>query len=413
MSQNSIRKLFVVFAALYFIQGTGELTAGLLGTPLRSMLRDWGNDAGQIAAYMFIIGLPWYIKPLFGLITDFLPIRGYRRKSYLILASSLMILGYISTLFLPLEQAFTTIMIAVLVLPSLGIAFKDVATDAAMVEAGQPLGITGRLQSAQWGAIYAAGLICGVAGGWIAQNGYQRLGFLIGALLGLAALYIAIFQIPEEPNLEYQRGKLRRALAVLGKAARSRIVLMVAAFIFLINFNPFSADVLFIHMTTVLGFSDQFYGTTLTVSSFASMVACLIYGLYAKRIPLRWLLHGSVFFMVISTLVYIGLGSETSAIIISLAWGFVYMVTSLAQLELAGRYCPPEAAGTVFALLMAVWNLSISTSGIVGGRLYESWTDAWGVDTAYMALVAIGASITALGWLLMRFFPKSMMADEK
>jgi MFS family permease len=407
MTQNTTRKLFIIFAALYFVQGTGELTAGLLAQPLRSMLRNWGKDSAEIATFMFLLGFPWYIKPVFGLLTDFIPIRGFRRKSYLILSSSLMITGFLAATLLPLTPGAVTAILLLLLLPSFGIAFKDVATDATMIETGQPLGLTGRLQSAQWGAMYGAGLLCGVAGGWISQHGLQRLGFLSGALLGMVALYIAIFQIKEKPRPEFQRDQLKRAVRVLGEAARTRIVILIAIFYFLLNFNPFSADVLYMHMSDQLGFSEQFIGYTYTISSLGSILACVLYGLFAKRVPLRMLLHGSVIFMVLSSLVYIGLGTKTSAVIISLSFGLIYMVTSLTQLELAGRYCPPAAAGTVFALLMSLSNLSVSLSSILGGRFYESWKISYGPDTAYTLLVLAGAGFTALCWFLVLFFPKT------
>jgi len=407
MTQDTKRKLFIIFAALYFVQGTGELTAGLLSQPLRSMLRNWGRDSAEIATFMFLLGFPWYIKPIFGLFTDFIPIKGLRRKSYLILSSLLMICGFLAATLLPLTASAGTLILFFLLMPSFGIAFKDVATDATMIETGQPLGITGRLQSAQWGAMYGAGLICGVTGGWISQHGQQRLGFFVCALLGVIALYIAIFHIKEKPRPELQRGQLKRAIKVLGEVARSRIVILVAVFYFFLNFNPFSADVLYVYMIDELGFSEQFIGYTYTISSFASIVACILYGIFAKRVPLRFLLHGSVVFMVISSLVYLGLGTKASAIVISLAFGFIYMITSLTQLELAGRYCPPAAAGTVFALLMSLSNFSISSSSILGGRLYESWKLTFGASTAYSLLVLVGAGFTAVCWLLVLFFPKT------
>jgi len=406
MAKNPHRKLYIIFAALYFVQGTGQLSAGLLSQPLRSMLRNWGSDSGEMATFMFLLGLPWYIKPVFGLLTDFVPIKGFRRKSYLILASLLVIVGFLVAALLPLTPAFATLILLVLLLPAFGIAFTDVATDAVMIETGQPLGITGRLQSAQWGAIYGATLLCGVAGGWIAEHGQQLLGFLICALMGAVALYIAIFHIHEKPRPELQRGQLKRAIKVLGEAVRTRMVLLIALFYLLLNFNPFSADVLYVHMSAELGFSEQFIGYTYTISSFAAIVACILYGLLAKRVPLRLLVHGSVIFMVLSSLVYIGLGTRTSAIIISLAYGFVYMVTFLTQLELAGRYCPPAAAGTVFALLMSLSNFSVSLSSIVGGRFYEAWKLSYGTDRAYSILVLVGAGFTLLCWLLVLFFPK-------
>jgi MFS family permease len=405
-TSRSTKKLFIIFAALYFIQGSGDPGLGLLAQPLRSMLKGWGKDAEDIAAFMFFLGFPWYIKPVFGLLTDFVPIKRYRRKSYIILGSLLFTAGFLAATFLPLVPASATMILLVLLLPSFGMAIKDVSTDAAMIEAGQPLGITGRLQSAQWAAMYGALLICGLAGGWISQHGLLRMGFVVSAFLGLVALYVGVFHIKEAPQPKYESGQLKRALKVLRKAATTRMVILISIFYFLLSFNPFSSDVLYVHMSERLEFSEQFIGVFYAVGSAGSILACLFYGLYSKEIPLRWLLHGSVLTTIVGGLLYIGMGSETSALVISAAVGFVYMVTSLTQLELASRYCPIAAAGTVFALLMSISNFSVAFSSVLGGRIYEAWKITRGPDEAFSLLVVMGAGITAIGWLLVFFFPK-------
>src|SRR5260370_18652190 len=41
----------------------------------------------QVTAYLTVLNLPWIIKPVYGIVSDFLPLFGYRRKSYLVLAN--------------------------------------------------------------------------------------------------------------------------------------------------------------------------------------------------------------------------------------------------------------------------------------------------------------------------------------
>ena len=67
-------------------------------------------------------------------------------------------------------------------LPTLGVAFSDVVIDALMVEKGQPLGLTGVLQSAQWTAMYAGTIVAGLLGGYLSQNNQQEAAFLICAV---------------------------------------------------------------------------------------------------------------------------------------------------------------------------------------------------------------------------------------
>ncbi|KAG0470737.1 hypothetical protein HPP92_017437 [Vanilla planifolia] len=56
-------------------------------------------SAAQV--YQGIIYTPWIVKPFWGLLTDVLPVAGYRRKPYLIFAG---LLGLVSMLTLSLSQ---------------------------------------------------------------------------------------------------------------------------------------------------------------------------------------------------------------------------------------------------------------------------------------------------------------------
>src|SRR5258708_28137803 len=53
-----------------------------------------GRTPVQSPAYLAILNFPWIIKPVFGLVSDFIPLFGYRRKSYLILSSICGVAAY-------------------------------------------------------------------------------------------------------------------------------------------------------------------------------------------------------------------------------------------------------------------------------------------------------------------------------
>jgi MFS family permease len=106
------------------------------------LLKDtFGLNAAQTAAFFSITVIPWLIKPLYGLISDFVPLFGRRRKSYFLLTSGLAAtMGFT----LSMMPAYTYWGIAIFfTLMGLGLAFTDVLTDAMMVENGQHLGLTG------------------------------------------------------------------------------------------------------------------------------------------------------------------------------------------------------------------------------------------------------------------------------
>ena len=85
--QLHIGRLTFYFGLVYFLQGVCQYTA-LINQPVIAYLRDTlGYDAGQVAAFRWWLGLPWTIKPIYGLISDFIPLLGYRRRSYLLLCN--------------------------------------------------------------------------------------------------------------------------------------------------------------------------------------------------------------------------------------------------------------------------------------------------------------------------------------
>lgn len=403
-------RLGLLFGAMYFVQGLGEPTAGLITQPVESLLKSWGRSASEIATFAAILSLPWSLKPLYGLLTDFVPLPGGRRRGYLLLTSFGTALSCLYLFANPPRDGQESALLGVLLFTTVGVAFSDVVIDALMVEWGQPLGMTGRFQSIQWGAMYGATLIVGVLGGYLSARGSQHVAFLICGGFAMVSFLLAFYMVQER---EVPRRPTGAGLAwkQLWQVARHPALLSAGAFLFLWNFNPFNQSVLYIHMTRELGMSEQFYGNTISVLSAASMAACGLYGFYCRRISFRALLHLSVITGILATVAYAFMTGPVSAVLVTVAVGFTYMTANLIQLDLAARVCTPETAGTTFALLMALCNLSYSASAALGGHLYDGLGARFGYPVAFQLLVAVGAAFTALCWtvfpLLRRYAPES------
>ena len=80
--------LGTLFGLLYFVQGIVEPTDGLLSQPIKSLLRNWGYSAASTAWFISALSVAWAIKPLYGLLTDFVPLAGSRRRNYLLLTTA-------------------------------------------------------------------------------------------------------------------------------------------------------------------------------------------------------------------------------------------------------------------------------------------------------------------------------------
>src|SRR5919201_2304382 len=125
------RRLATLFAVVYFAQGMW----GLPTQPITIVLKERGLSATAVADFMLISTIPWLIKPAYGLLSDFVPLFGRRRKSYLMLSCAL---ATAAGLVLSLLPDYTPLRIALLTtVMGFGLAFTDVMTDALMVEHGK------------------------------------------------------------------------------------------------------------------------------------------------------------------------------------------------------------------------------------------------------------------------------------
>lgn len=391
------RRLVAIFAALYFVQGACEPTDGLVSQPLRAGLLAAGASPGEVARFLALVGVPWALKPLYGVVVDLLPIRGLRRRSWLIVATTLATLGLGWLALHPPDTTPGWALGALLVLPTFGIALGDVVTDALMVETGQPLGITSQLQSAQWTAAYSATIAIGWLVGWLTDRGQAAIAFGIAAVLSLASTLVAFFVVREPPAATDppEPASLGGAL----RAATTPRILRTAAFLFLLALNPFAA-LEYAHVTIDLGLSELHYGQTVSVFAAFAVVACLAYGWVSSRVAVARLAHAALGSSVVATLALVLVSDARTDFAVSigssLAWTFAFLL----QVDVAARLCPPRYAGTVFALLMAVSNGADSLAAWLGGSLHDALTPVIGAVASYDVLVLLGAAATAGAWVL-------------
>jgi len=380
------RRLALVFAIVYFAQGMWYLP----NLSITFLLKDtFGLSAAQTAMFFSITIIPWLIKPVYGLISDFVPLFGQRRKSYFILTSGM---AAAMGLTLSIMGSYTYWGVAIFfTLMGLGLAFTDVLTDALMVENGQRLGLTGPFQAVQWAAISFASIVVGIGGGWLAQHKFLSVTFLIATVFPVITLAMAIFLITE-PRVQAGERQLRETWIAIRGAIGSRTLWIVAGFIFFYNFSPSFGPALVYYATDVLHFSKIFLGTLDSLSYASGLVGTALYFAFSKSFPFKRLIHFAIAAGVIATLAYLGYRDQASAVTLSLVFGAVAMFIQLTFLDLAARACPKQAEATFFAFLMSVYNGAVQLSQITGGWLYD--------QVGFTRLIFISASFTALCWLL-------------
>ncbi|KUF97559.1 hypothetical protein AM588_10006733 [Phytophthora nicotianae] len=142
--------------------------------------------------------IPWIIKPLYGMLSDSVPIWGTRRKSYLLIFSAISAAAYFVLSMPGLITTYESALVA-LVVASLGIAFCDVVIDGKVVEAARSEreDMAGNLQTLSWISLSVGSVMGSMVSGY-ALNTFGPLGvFFISAVGPLCVVLISI-KIPEE-----------------------------------------------------------------------------------------------------------------------------------------------------------------------------------------------------------------------
>jgi MFS family permease len=352
-------------------------------------LKERGLSAGQVATFFTFSIIPWLIKPAYGLLSDFVPLFGRRRRSYLLLTSALAGgAGLAMGLVAPHSYWW---LVGLFTVMGLGLAFTDVLVDALMVETGRPRGLTGAFQAVQWGAIYTAAVLVGELGGLLAERRSLRAAFVLAALFPLISFCMTLFVV-HDPPARADRKAFRQTMAATREALGDRDLWIVAGFIFFWTFSPSFGPALLYYQTDVLRFSQQFIGHLGALSSLAAVAGAFICAPLSRRVPLKRLINASIGAGVAGTLAYLFYRDAWSAVVIDIVFGGVGMITQLVFLDLAAKACPRRVEATFFALLMAVFNAGSQSSQVVGGYLYD-WL-------GYTALVLISTAFTAMAWLL-------------
>ena len=381
------QRLALLFAIVYFSQGMYYVSSQPVTFTLKERL---GLSAAQVGTFGWITLLPWVVKPVYGILSDSVPIFGRRRKSYFLITCTLATLAGL-TLAMQATANYWSLALLIMLM-GLGIAFNDVLTDAMMVENGKPLGLTGAFQAMQWGAINAATILVGLIGGYFAEHGNLRGAFLVASAFPLLAGVMGAIFI-HEPPAKARGEELREAWVGIRTAVGDRTMWIVAGFLFFWTFSPSIGIPLYYFQTDTLKFTQQFIGLLGSLGAGASIIGAMFYAPISRRLSLHRTITMSIALGVIGTLVYLLYDGPVAAVLIDTAFGGVSMIIQLAFLELAAKACPKHAEGTFFALLMSVYNLGTQGSQVTGGFLYDR--------IGYTPLVLISAAMTGAAYFLL------------
>ncbi|MEA5541417.1 folate/biopterin family MFS transporter [Limnoraphis robusta Tam1] len=350
---------------VYFVQGI----LGLARLAVSFFLKDdLGMTPAEVSAMLGIIALPWVIKPVFGFISDGLPILGYRRRPYLILSGFLGAIAWIALATVVHSPLAATLVIT---LSSLSVAISDVIVDSLVVERArqESLSDVGSLQSLCWGTSALGGLITAYLSGFLLEIFSVQTIFLITASFPLIVCGVAWLITEEKVNGDRSNlDTVKQQLSQLRQAVTQKTIWLPMAFVFIWQATPTADSAFFYFTTNELGFQPEFLGRVRLVTSIASLLGVFLFQRFFKTVPFRkifaWstilssLLGMTTLLLVTHANRALGIDDYWFSLGDSLILTVIGQIAYMPVLVLAARLCPPGVEATLFALLMSVSNLA-------------------------------------------------------
>ncbi|MQL93725.1 hypothetical protein Taro_026367 [Colocasia esculenta] len=403
-------------AIVYFVQGVLGLARLAVSFYLKD---DLHLDPAETAVITGASALPWLIKPLYGFISDSIPLFGYRRRSYLFLSGLLGALSW--TLMATFVDSKYSVAFCIL-LGSLSVAFSDVVVDSMVVERarGESQSTSGSLQSLCWGSSAFGGIVSAYFSGSLV-DAYAFLPLMTSAVAVLVKEQCTSSSRGLNLPIGFLEGS-RQNIAQLWDAVKQPSIFLPTLFIFLWQATPQSDSAMFFFTTNKLGFTPEFLGRVKLVTSVASLAGVALYNGFLKSVSLRKIflvttIMGSALGMTQVLLVtglnrQFGISDEWFSIGDSLILTVLGQASFMPVLVLAARLCPQGMEATLFATLMSISNGGSVTGGLVGAGL----TALLGVTKDHfdnLALLIVVCNLSSLLPLpLLGLLPKDNPDDE-
>ncbi|MBY0548759.1 MAG: MFS transporter [Candidatus Obscuribacterales bacterium] len=392
-NSHSTRKpqdLTIFFAVAYLCLGLACAQFGLLAQPLQYfMMKGQHLSAADTASCMALLMFPWVIKPLYGLVCDFIPLAGYKQKSYLfaanvVTAGALLVLTF--TGYLP---AIT----CSLLLAAVAMAVSTALLIALAVEAGRRDGKARHYFAVQEIWYYGASICAAIAGGALCQHFKPGEAFHIASALGIlpaiTCCWLALFVLQEEKTtLNLEAVKLTGKSLL--KAFKTKALWITGAFSFLWSFSPAFGVPLYFFEANSLHFSQQQIGHLAAVNAVGMLIGAILHRKMIRIMSIRSQLYITCAMVVTGIAGYYFLSTFPLAVGLEFVRGIAGMFAILGVYGLAADVCPVRSEVSVMALLVAIRNVATNAATYTGGQLF---THAFHNEFAPLVLVTMVAPL--------------------
>ncbi|HEY5106437.1 MAG TPA: MFS transporter [Caulobacteraceae bacterium] len=371
--------------------------------PLQNLLKNELHvPRAASAAFFFWAGLPWYFKPLAGILTDAFPILGSRRKSYILISTALAVFAWVGLYFTP--HAYNPLLWMCIVINTFMVVASTVV-GGYMVETAQAISGSGRLTATRQIVSQACVIINGPSAGYLASIAF---GWTAAACGGVMFLLVpaTIFFLHEQRKRINSRELLDNAAKQLVKIGAARTMWAAAGLMALFYIAPGLSTALFYKQQNDLHMSTQGQGGLALISGSCGLLAAVAYGFACQRLNLRRLLIGCLLVSSATTLGYLFYASVGNARVIEGLNGFGFTLAELALMDLAVRATPFGSEGLGFSLMISVRNLALFGTDWLGSALLDTY------HMHFSTLVIANSATTLITVPLVLLLPRILVKNK-
>ena len=376
-----------------------------------------GLSPSSLTQILTLIQLPLIFKPLFGLISDIFPIKGYRRKYYILICGIINSLSWFAMCF-DIYSVFYSIFW--LLLGSASISFSSVLGQAILVglskeDINNETSNSNNLVNLFFIFKYIGIFLASILKGYLVEKYSIKTVFILSALLPIISIisglllienkmiqftsqrksYITldnsnnqtqISSIPNTPQIQCKQGKSSKELwkKFLFFFIQKKILIPALYIIFLLGI-PNYKDTLFYYSIDIQHFSPNDFGIISIINTISTLIGIFLYNKFCLKLSFKKsvnLLHiGTVLSSFLYTLMLKG---YTQSFISNFYFMIITSSLSLATNELTlipitsltCALCPKDLEGSVNAMFVSAINFGELLSGFLGSLM----TKLYGIE---------------------------------
>jgi PAT family beta-lactamase induction signal transducer AmpG len=394
METNKSRNfLFIMFGALYFVQGV--IQAYQLNF-FKPHLDAEGISADRIATLAGLALVPFMLKWIFGIISDRVNLFGKgHRVPYMVLGVILCAIAFGSAYFIsPADQY--SIMAAIILIGVSAMALFDATADALAVDIVDDAD-HGKVQSVMTGGRAAGFIIISAIFGYIAARfGYSAIFLAMGVII-LFPLAM-VFQV-KEPSTRTTKEKFNwGAFKALGKP---NYLLFIAFQILAWTTFQGTDGLVTFYMSKELQIGPELIGRYGMLKGLGLVIGALIVGWMMNRFGIKTAALTTLSLVSVGGLVFSRITGVNTILTVSVAWGIVVAFHWTVYAAYSMGITDKRIAGSMFAILMTVGNIGLGL-----GELATSFVDEIGFSGVFSTIALINLALIPLLFITMRKFDK-------